>query len=355
MGPGKQQLYEGFGHSAFHVSDRQNGIDWVYNYGTFDFNQPNFYMNFTRGYLLYKLAKQDYQRFRDAYAYFNRAIQEQVLNLSQPQKQKLFEFLENNARPENSNYLYDYFYDNCATKLRDVLEEVFPDSIRFDDSHITTDYTIRQLVDIYIEDKFPWGDFGIDLALGLPMDKTASPYEYMFLPDYIHSAFANASIKTDSGELPLVARALHIYESRPEIEERVFFTPEIAFWLLLVLVLISCWWEIRSRKYLKIFDVVFFSTLGLLGSFLVFLWVGTDHASSSNYNLLWAIPLHLPMIILFMLKKYPDLLRRYFLTTCIMMVLVLAFWVVLPQQLHYSLVPFLLAISARAFMVYRAV
>ena len=201
--PFQGELYSAFGHSAIRVYDPVQRIDYAYNYGTFDFNQPNFYLNFTKGRLLYRLAVQPYPQFRYTYLYYNRWVHEQVIDLTQEQKQKLFDYLQWNAQPENQEYFYDYFYNNCATKIRDVFIEVLGEKIKFDESFITTDYTIRDLTDLYLK-KQPWGDLGIDICLGLPMDKKATPYDYMFLPDYIESSFNHATIITENGSMPLV-------------------------------------------------------------------------------------------------------------------------------------------------------
>ena len=207
------ELYSAFGHSAFRIHDPVNNINVTCNYGTFDFNQPNFYLNFARGNNLYKLSIQDYQRFEDVYIYENRFIHEQVLNLTSEQKQKLFAYLQWNSKPENASYYYDYFYDNCSTKIRDVLLEALGKDVIFDESHITTDYTIRELTDFYLK-KLPWGDLGIDICLGLPMDKKAAPLEYMFLPDYVESAFDHASIVQNGSTVPLVKEKHITYEAR---------------------------------------------------------------------------------------------------------------------------------------------
>ena len=131
LGPWQGQVYTAFGHSAFRVYDPVNNIDDAYNYGVFDYNRPNFYLNFARGHNIYKLGVMDYKNFEYSYIYYNRYIHEQVLNLSQDQKQRLFDFLQWNALPENQEYLYDYFYDNCATKIPEVILEVFGDSVVF--------------------------------------------------------------------------------------------------------------------------------------------------------------------------------------------------------------------------------
>jgi len=354
--PGRQQLYAAFGHSAFRVYDPKNKIDWVYNYGTFDFSQSHFYLNFSLGRLKYQLARQDYQRFKNAYIYYNRSIYEQLLNLNQSQKQQLFDFLEKNYLPENRFYMYDYFYNNCASKLRDVIEIVFKDSLQFNHDHITTKLSFRELVDIYIQESLPWGDLGIDICLGLPMDKNASPYEYMFLPDYIFEAFANATLITNGKELPLVDRSITTFESTPSNSNGInLLTPVYVFWFFLFCVILITYLEIRAKKYFKYFDLFFFSIIGLLGVFLLFLWFGTDHKSQYNHNLLWAIPFHLPFILFTFKNSKPFLLKRYFLTISILMILLLIFWLLLPQQLHYSLVPILMALSIRSIMVYRAI
>src|SRR5262249_22909771 len=151
----------------------------------------------------YKLGVYPYGPERDEYVYFNRYIHEQILNLNAEQKQKVFDYLYWNSLPDNQYYLYDYFYNNCATKVRDVIKITLKDQVQFDSTFITTNYTIRDLTDLYLTYQ-PWGDLGIDICLGLPMDKHASPYEYMFLPDYIEQSFDHATIRSDSTTVPLV-------------------------------------------------------------------------------------------------------------------------------------------------------
>ncbi len=245
-GPFQGELYSAFGHSAFRIHDPKLGFDWIYNYGVFDFNQPNFYLNFARGNLNYKLGVQQYTQFRDSYIYYNRSIHEQELNLSLEQKQKLFGFLEWNALPENQYYRYDYFYDNCATKIRDVVQHVFGDSVKFDDAYIQTNYTIRDLTELYLKQQ-PWGDLGIDVCLGLPMDKKAAPYEYMFLPDYIESAFDHATI-VDSVSRSLVKEKILTYQSQPEATVFSLFHPWIVFGFILAIGVVLTYYDFTRKK-----------------------------------------------------------------------------------------------------------
>jgi hypothetical protein len=346
IGPWQGELYSAFGHSAFRVYDPVHKFDDFYNYGVFDFDQPNFYLNFARGHLNYKLGVDQYPLYRDYFIRHNRYVHEQVLNLDSAQRQKVFDFLYWNAQPGNEYYFYDYFYNNCASKLRDILTNSFGSQVNFDSTYITTDYTIRQLTDLYLGYQ-PWGDLGIDICLGLPMDKKASPYEYMFLPDYIESSFDHATITSGDMTLPLVREKVTAYESVPEDPPSGPPHPWIVFGLFLVLTLFITWRDWKSKKTSKWFDIVLFGTVGVVGLLLFLLWVATDHkAAARNLNLLWAMPLHL-VALPFYWKGHP-LARTYFKAITILTVAVLLFWPLLPQQLNVFLIPVVVALAVRA-------
>ncbi len=350
FGPFQGELYSAFGHSGFRVHDPANGIDDFYNYGVFDFNQPNFYLNFARGHSLYKLGIGDYTRYRDYYISYNRYVHEQVLNLTPAQTQKVFDYLTWNALPENMNYYYDYFYDNCATKIPAVVEAALGDSVQFDGSYIKTNYSIRDLTDIYLRQQ-PWGDLGIDVCLGLPMDKKASPYEYMFLPDYVESGFDHASIKNATGTVSLVKEKISVYESRKEIVTGPPH-PLYIFSAFAVICIVLSVWDVKRNKTSTWFDVIVFGILGLAGLLLFCLWMLTDHrAAARNMNLLWALPTHL--ITVFAFIKNPKWLTNYFLVVSIITALLLGTWFFLPQKLNLALMPLVVGILARAFAQFK--
>lgn len=350
LGPNENELYAAFGHSAFRVIDRTHNLDRVYNYGVFNFNQPNFYLNFAKGYLNYKLDTTDYARFRYAYVYYNRFIHEQVLNLNQAQKQKVFDYLEWNMLPENQYYFYDYFYDNCATRIRDLLVTTLGEDLEFDGSYIDTDYTIRELTDLYLP-AIPWGDLGIDLCLGLPMDKTATPYMYMFIPDYIESAFDHASLKNDSTKLPLVKSNRSTFDSKPTTSVPSFFTPNFVFYTLLGLIIFISVYDYKKHKLSKWLDISLFGIIGIIGLLFFLLWTVTDHqAAARNMNLLWAVPTHLIAAMLLLKKQPPSWLRYYFITIAVVNILTLLSWSWLPQLLLSSLIPLVVGLTIRSWM-----
>lgn len=351
LGPWHGQLYTAFGHSAFRVYDPVNKINDAYNYGVFDYDRPNFYLNFARGQNIYRLAVMDYPNFEYTYIYYNRYIHEQKLNLSPGQKQRLFDFLEWNARPENQEYLYDYFYDNCATKIPDVMVKVFGDTVHFDGSYIATDRSFRELTDLYLE-KHPWGDLGIDIGLGLPTDREATPYEHMFLPEYVESGFAHATVMKNGIAEPLVKQRSVIYESREEESPNTFITPIVVFSAVFVILTVISFRDIRRRKLSTIADVILLSITGGVGMLLFLLWVATDHhAAAKNFNLLWALPTHL--IVVFFIYKDQKWLQRYFFITAIICLALLVSWPVLPQKLHFSLIPLVMGISLRSYTQFR--
>jgi hypothetical protein len=348
-GPYQGELYSAFGHSAIRVHDPALGFDIAYNYGVFDFDQPNFYLNFTRGYLYYKLGVYSYPDFRDHYISYNRYVHEQVLQLDSLQKQEVFSFLVKNALPQNQTYRYDYFYNNCATKVRDVFAEVFKDKVKFDGSFIQTNYTIRDLTEIYLQQQ-PWGDLGIDICLGLPMDKMATPYDYMFLPDYIESSFDHTTLNG----FPIVKQKVAVYESVPENIPFHWYHPWIFFSFLFIITMAVSFRDWKRKRLTKWVDVTLFCILGLLGCLLLLLWVGTDHkAAANNFNLLWAFPLHF-IAAMGLLRSIPGKwVPSYFIFTSILTALLIGFWALLPQDMNPFLLPIVFIILIRSLLIWK--
>jgi hypothetical protein len=350
-GPGHDELYSAFGHSAIRVSDPRQELDLAFNYGVFDFNQPNFYLNFARGYLFYKLGVHDYQHFEQHYIEDDRYVHEQVLNLSASQKQRLMDSLSWNSLPENEGYLYDYFYDNCATKVPAVIKKVFGDSVTFDGSYVKTEYTIRELTDFYL-DQQPWGDLGIDICLGLPMDKKITPYEYMFLPDYVESGFDHATILIDGKPTPLVKEKVIKHKSASPKSGAAAPVPFILFSVLCTIVIFISVRDFRVKRISVWIDAILLVATGLIGILLLFLWLFTDHdAAARNLNIFWAIPTHI--IAAVALIRRPKWLTWYFGATFLISVVLLLSWAFLPQQLHYALIPIVISIAVRGFVNFR--
>ena len=230
-----EELYSTFGHSAIRIRKDEltnTPIDVIYNYGTFDGFQENFVLKFARGKLEYSLSVESFQDFNSAYRQENRGVTEQTLDLTSEQKRNLFILLAENSAPENRNYKYDFFYDNCATRIEQILRKALGEGFVIKDTYAGKN-SFRDAIDLYLT-RHPWGDYGIDLALGLPCDKKMEYGHSMFLPDSVFARMAEATL---DGK-PLVANTEEILMAEPSEYEDIFFTPLQVniIWLVLCVV-----------------------------------------------------------------------------------------------------------------------
>jgi hypothetical protein len=347
------ELYSTFGHSAIRVKDPNLNIDIVFNYGTFDFATPNFYAKFVKGKLNYILSVSSFPDFIYEYVMEERWVVEQVLDVSLEEKQSLFDSLRINYLPENREYLYDFFFDNCATRIRDIFYEKL-EGVEFDYSETENNNTFRDLLKPYIK-PYPWVELGINLALGARADRIASPWETMFLPDHMLDLFRDVRIERDSATSLLCYPETIIFAGVDLPEKRFkIHNPMIVFWALFVLGTLITFFDLKRRKPSKWFDIMIFGFTGLLGVLFVFLWFGTDHTVMvNNYNLLWAIPLHFPALFIVFRKKYAAIARKYFFITSVILLLVVVLWRIIPQELPLALLPFVLLMMMRALLLSR--
>lgn len=298
------ELYAGFGHSAIWVSDDNKGIDRLFNYGTFDFNTPNFYWKFIRGKLNYMLSVTTLNRFINEYEYRQIDVSAQFLNLSLREKQTLYELLETNALPENRFYKYDFFYDNCATRIRDIVVEASIGEIDFNttDQHLS----FREMLFPYLTHT-PWTKLGINIILGLSSDKIASPNQYMFLPEYMYQAFENATVKTGNKQHELIESNHEVLKSGLEFSYNLLSDPILIFGLFFLLTGLLTLIEIKKKRYFKAFDLSLNIIAIVAGLFFFFMWVGTDHSATNyNMNILWLLPAQ----AIFVISMFFDLPKR---------------------------------------------
>lgn len=252
------ELYSTFGHSAIRVKDPVSNLDIVFNYGTFDFSTPNFYLKFVQGKLLYILSVEKFESFQFSFEYQKRAVTEQVLNLDMMQKNRLYSMLLDNYKPENRQYKYDFFFDNCATRIRDILQKALDKDLEFNHPQLwqKSDTTFRNLIDLYLTNH-PWSDFGIDLALGVPTDQVATPADYMFLPDYLAMSVDSAVILKRGVAIPLVSSKTELIPAAP-LSSSTFNTPLILAWSLCILCFFFTYLGVKKRRRNQWFDTVFF-------------------------------------------------------------------------------------------------
>ena len=348
------ELFEAFGHAAIRIKDPVLQLDVIYNYGMFDFNAPNFYTNFVKGKLNYQLGRQRFNQFINSYNYQKRNVQQQVLNLSQQEKQAFFLYLENNAAPKNRDYWYDPYYNNCATKLRDITTTILGDQVTFTKLHQPQKkYSLRALM----RQEIPWntwGSFGINLALGNKLDVIATESQYMYLPNYIFQKFRIAT-RIQNGEIvDLVKREDLLLKHKKQSYKSQLLSPLFVFILLSLLGFLITYKDYTETKRTKWFDFLILFITGIIGVVVLFLWFFTDHTTTpNNFNFLWAFAPNLLMAFLLLNENPKQWFSSYFKFVTLLLILMLLFWIIGIQSFPFAILPFVLFLIIRYLFIQR--
>lgn len=342
-----EELYSTFGHSALRVTDSVRNTDIVYNYGTFDFEEPNFYLKFVRGTLPFYLSEDNFDSFIAEYQQENRGITEQVLNLTCYQKYKIYSLLNENMMGPNRRYQYNFTFDNCTTRLRDLIKNGTDSVVHFG-SATDEKVTFRDLIYVYLnQNDKQWSKLGIDILLGSKMDAIATPYQVMFLPDYLMNGLDSSTLNSQ----PLVSDKNSLFKTTHEFRTKDNLThPFFLFVCLFVIIAFLSFSKNRSvQKILSSFDGMMIFITGLLGILVLIMWFATDHIMCrDNYNLLWAWPMN--VIAAFYIHSNRNWAKKYFLIYGIFLLLVLIFWKIIPQHLNTALLPILFILILRSFI-----
>ncbi len=340
-----EELYSTFGHSAIRVTDTISNEDIVYNYGTFDFSEPGFYTKFVRGKLMYYLSTEDFSSFKQSFQQENRGMTEQVLNLSCNEKQKLTQLLRQNLMGENKFYKYDFLFDNCTTRLRDLLENSLNSPVRFMPV-VNKPASFRQFIFEYMDyNDNQWTKLGMDILLGNKTDAVMNNREAMFLPDYLLKGFDSARI----GNQPVVeSKNMLINLPDKKVQKNIFTTPFFIFSLLLIIIFLMSLSKNESiKQFLRSFDGFLFFITGFAGILMLFMWFGTDHVvCRNNYNLLWAWPTH--AIAAFFVHSKKRWATKYFFIAAILYALIFCVLYFVPQHINKALIPIILLLIFRS-------
>jgi hypothetical protein len=343
------ELYSVFGHSALRVVDSAAGTDIVYNYGTFDFNDPDFYTKFLRGKLMYFVSQVSYPDFIFEYQYFKRGVVEQALHLSPIKKKKIQSFLFENIREENRYYKYDFLYDNCTTRLRDIIFQKEENSIVEVPMIVESGQTFRDHLHYYLNRaEMKWTALGIDLLLGIGADMPMDNMESMFLPDFLMKGISSATVDNVKLESDKIIQVNDL-QSIP-LQSSFFVTPLFIISLLSFLLLIPSFGFIKNTTLGLLADRILFISTGLLGIFLLFMWLGTDHESfSKNINLIWAFPLNI--FFSFRLNAVNKRMQQFFKIWSLMILILIAVSLSFLGMINMALYPLMLLMSYRYWML----
>lgn len=345
VGPGNS-LNDAFGHSGFRIKDINQGIDVVFGYGEYDFDTPNFYLKFAQGKLNYLINKTDFNRFYQIYKYYDRGIKEQFLNLSQSEKQKLYNYLIDNYKPENRSYLYEFFFDNCATKIKDVCNITLNNTIKFNKPKDFKDATFRTLIQSNLN-RNSWGSLGIDLALGSVIDRRATPEEHMFLPENIYRFFEHATIANSNKPLVKSNRVLYTKNNTSQTSNFIL-SPLFVLSIIALLIIFITYRDNKKSQRTKWLDATLFIVTGLVGILILLLWFATDHTGTHhNYNLLWAFALNIVFTHQLLKKKASAWFIKYIKLLIILLCLLTLHWIIGVQVFAIGLIPLLIALFIR--------
>ncbi|HTN45971.1 MAG TPA: DUF4105 domain-containing protein [Flavipsychrobacter sp.] len=280
--------WETFGHTAIRITDSMSGTDDVFNYGTFNGYDDDFLLNFTRGKLLYYLSYYPYPNFVDEYARDNRSVREQELKISGKDKMEIYNFLLHNARNENKYYKYDFFFDNCATRIRDAFPKALGSGFKY--AYTLPEHksiSFRNIINQYFY-RVHWQRFGVNILLGSRIDKVMTNSDVMFLPDYLADGIAGATL--DGRKIAHPSKL--IVDGSPKVPAGVNEPFLLTSFIALLTILGLSVPRLKRLGNVMIFFNLFLS--GFIGCFIMLMWMATDHQGcSNNLNLLWALPTNL--------------------------------------------------------------
>jgi hypothetical protein len=312
MGQG-DQVWEKFGHDALWIHDPIRGTDQVYNYGVFDFHSPGYWGRFVKGDWIYQIAADDIYQTFGAYQYYNRTLVAQELNLTPEQEEELRSFLEWNLRPENREYRYDYFLDNCSTRIRDAIDRVLEGQLKAATIKVPTETTYRSHSRRLVADDAVIYT-ALDAGLGPRADRRINAWEEMFLPEKVHDRVAELRVVSPSGGYqPLVRNEHVLYAAVGREPERTAPPRWIPGYLLVGAALGGVMLLLGVRARRSGAARFFFSGLvglwtlliGTGGVLLLALWTLTDHQIAyRNENLFQFDPLALALVLLLPAAAY---------------------------------------------------
>jgi len=359
--PGKA-VWAHYGHTGIRYQDTDKHLDVVFNYGLFDFSAPNFIGRFVTGQTDYEVGTTEFYNFILEYQLENRAVTEQVLNLTPAEKDRLLNALLVNIQPENKVYRYNFFFKNCATQPRDIIEAALDGQVCY--TLEPTCPSLREVVHQHTE-AYPWVQYGIDFALGAKADDAADLRVQQFAPTILMASFATAVIKSEeSGLRPLVASTTELASVDPALEAAKPWTPSplLVMWLVtgLTLLLVVMAWPLKkgagyqpSNKgshtltaMMNVWTGLIYGVAGVLGSLLYFLVFFSEHPTVDvNYLAIWLHPLHLVFALGLLFKPFRLKVAPYYLFANLpLQLFAFAGVLFLPQTLHPAAYPFLLTL-----------
>lgn len=356
--PSDEAIYALFGHAGLRIQDDSLKIDAVFDYGIFNFGSGNFIYRFVKGETDYAVAGRRFDNFIGEYNYRGVGVTEQVLNLNLTERQNVFEALVENVQPENRIYRYNFFYDNCATRPRDIISKSLEGEIQY--TSYSEEQTYRDLLKECLLIT-PWSRFGIYLVMGSGADRVIDERKKDFIPNYVLTSFNHANILDSSGNLRalvssseelLVAEdgALALQISK-QTKEKSVNEPLYVGLLLMLLAIFVSYFQLKKQKRMvaMLFDSVLFLVAGLGGCVIFFLMFFSEHPCvDANWNLVWLNPLPLFFIPFFFVKTLTKYVISYHFVNFVVLSLFILGFAFIPQRFEIAFIPYILVLYVRS-------
>lgn len=295
--PGNE-VYSLYGHTAIRYQDTEKNIDIAINYGMFSFNKPYFILRFIFGLTDYEMGIFPYERFMAEYKFTQRGVFEQELNLTTEEKERFINAVEENYLPANRTYRYNYLYDNCTTRARDIIKRSLDKTKKITYSQSTwpkdSYVSYRDMIHIYNKD-YPWARFGKDLLLGLKADLPINKVQQQFLPEKLEADFQNAKIEQNGKKAqPLVTKSEWTIRPFTDVNKGMSTLRPITCSLIILIVsIIITAVETNTKKFIFAFDLILMLVTGFAG-IIIFLMLFSQHPTTSlNLQILLLNPIPL--------------------------------------------------------------
>lgn len=295
------EIYSIFGHTAIRVYNPNTKVDAVVNYGLFDFNQESFVYRFVKGETDYMCGVENFNSFLYSYAWRGSGVKATVLDLNDAEKERIIRVLTNDLKPQNREYRYNFAYNNCATKIRDIVNFAYSGKC---ESLLPSEYTFRQIIGKYAEN-YPWFMFSFDICLGgKDYNTLMTPEEVQFLPEHLDAALNNSLINRDGEELRPNTRQEILLTPADKTIENTLFTPIVVASILLILSIINLVLGNKCRIASNIYSGTLLFTYTIVGLLITFLIFFSEHPFTTwNMNILIFNPLLIIPFVGLMVKN----------------------------------------------------
>ncbi len=306
------EIYSLYGHTAIRYQDKMKGLDLAVNYGVFSFQKPNFILRFVFGHTDYEMGILNFDDFCKEYIYYGAKVTQQTLNLSRKEKLSIISALQKNYEPANRVYRYNFFYNNCTTKARDIIEENIDGRIIYNNK-INEKETFRNIIHS-CNKEYRWARFGNDLLLGVKADMKTTRCDQQFLPANLQRDFGSAVIEQNGKSIPLVTKtSIVVNATTLNIKSKVnhFPTPTTSACIIFIFILASCITERFTKRKLYVVDALFMLLCGVAGVVLFAMLFSLHPTTSTNLQIILLNPIPL-FLIFFCIKnrKKENKLKR---------------------------------------------